>query len=82
MGRRILEYLIQHPQRLEHHAEKRHAGAEILDLTISNPTCAGFDYPSEEILAALSDPRALIYDSQPRGLLSAREAVAEWYAAR
>ena len=62
--------------------KERHAGAEILDLTISNPTRAGFEYPREEILAALSDARALIYDPQPRGILFAREAVAKWYAAR
>ncbi|HEV8144936.1 MAG TPA: pyridoxal phosphate-dependent aminotransferase [Bryobacteraceae bacterium] len=62
--------------------KKRQARAEILDLTISNPTRAGFEYPRDEILAALTDPSALIYDPQPRGLLSAREAVADWYAAR
>lgn len=63
-------------------AEKRRTGAETLDLTISNPTRAPFQYPRDEILAALSDPRALIYDPQPRGLLSAREALAAWYAVR
>jgi len=51
----------------------------ILDLTESNPTRAGFEYPREEILKALADPRALRYDPEPRGLLSAREAVASYY---
>jgi alanine-synthesizing transaminase len=51
----------------------------VLDLTESNPTRAGFEYPAEEILAALSDARALRYEPDPRGLLSAREAVAEYY---
>jgi alanine-synthesizing transaminase len=54
---------------------KRH----VLDLTESNPTRAGFEYPGEQILAALADPRALRYDPEPRGLLSAREAVAGYY---
>lgn len=51
----------------------------MLDLTESNPTRAGFEYPREEILDALADPRALRYDPDPRGLLSAREAVASYY---
>ena len=51
----------------------------VLDLTESNPTRAGFEYPGEEILGALADARALRYDPEPRGLLSAREAVAKYY---
>jgi alanine-synthesizing transaminase len=60
-------------------AEKRRTGAEILDLTQSNPTHAGFSYP-EEIVAALADPRALRYDPQPAGSPAAREAVCRYYA--
>src|SRR5450432_2166089 len=63
-------------------AEKRRAGADILDLTESNPTHAGLDYAGDELLAALADPRALRYDPEPRGLLSAREAVSGYFAAR
>ena len=63
-------------------AEKRKSGATVLDLTESNPTRAGFDYPGEEILAALADERALRYDPDPRGLVSAREAVSHYYAER
>lgn len=62
--------------------EKRRAGARVLDLTESNPTHAGFHYPTEELLAALADPVALRYDPDPRGLLAAREAVSHYYAAR
>lgn len=61
---------------------KRAEGAEIVDLTITNPTRAGFDYPATQILSSLSDPRSLSYDPHPAGLLSAREAVAEYYAER
>ncbi len=57
----------------------RQTKAHILDLTESNPTRAGLEYPSDEILAALSDAHALRYDPEPRGLLSAREAVANYY---
>jgi len=60
-------------------ADKRRAGAAILDLTESNPTRAGFSYPAE-IAEALADPRALRYDPQPAGLLTAREAVCRYYA--
>lgn len=63
-------------------AEKRRKGAAILDLTESNPTRAALDYPGGELLAALADPRALQYDPDPRGLLAAREGVAEYYAQR
>jgi alanine-synthesizing transaminase len=51
----------------------------VLDLTESNPTHAGLAYPREEILSALADARALRYDPEPRGLLSAREAVSNYY---
>jgi hypothetical protein len=63
-------------------AEKRANGAAILDLTESNPTRAALNYPREELLTAFADPRALTYDPDPRGLLSAREAVSEYYAQR
>ncbi len=60
-------------------SELRKTKPHVLDLTVSNPTQAGFEYPSEEILAALADPRSLRYDPEPRGLLSAREAVSSYY---
>ena len=63
-------------------AEKRREGAAVLDLTESNPTRAGLVYPDGEILAALADPRSLRYDPDPRGLVSAREAVSQYYAER
>jgi alanine-synthesizing transaminase len=62
--------------------EKRRAGARVLDLTESNPTRAGLDYPEERILAALADRRGLLYQPDPRGLESAREAVAAYYRQR
>jgi len=59
--------------------ELQASGAEILDLTVSNPTCADLHYEAEAILPALVNPRAMIYDPQPLGLRSAREAVAAYY---
>src|SRR5260370_2164668 len=54
--------------------EVRAAGREVLDLTISNPTRAGFDYDEAAILAALQSPRAMYYASQPKGFLTAPQA--------
>lgn len=61
---------------------QRRSGAELFDLTASNPTTCGFAYPEQEILAALADPRALIYRPESKGLREAREAVAEYYRGR
>jgi alanine-synthesizing transaminase len=55
------------------------AGREVLDLTLSNPTQAQLTFNADEILAALSNPKAMDYDPQPKGLLSARQAVADYY---
>ena len=59
--------------------EARASGQEILDLTVSNPTEAGILPDSEIVLAALANPEAMHYDPQPRGLLSARQAVCRYY---
>src|SRR6266853_2239314 len=60
-------------------AEARASGKTILDLTISNPTEAGIRPDTNAVLAALSNPEAMHYDPQPRGLLSARQAVCRYY---
>ena len=54
-------------------------GREVLDLTISNPTRAELHYDAETILQSLVNPQAIDYDPQPKGLRSAREAVAGYY---
>ena len=63
-------------QAIERH---RQSGRALLDLTVSNPTTSGFNYPQQEILAALADPRALRYAPESKGLPEARAAVAEYY---
>jgi aspartate/methionine/tyrosine aminotransferase len=62
--------------------EVRASGKEILDLTVSNPTRAGIEYDGAAILDSLRNLKSLDYDPQPKGLLSAREAVAEYYRER
>jgi alanine-synthesizing transaminase len=58
------------------------SGATLLDLTIGNPTSAGLPYAAKDILAALADPRGLVYAPEPLGSSAAREAVARDWTAR
>ena len=60
--------------------EKRLAGARILDLTESNPTHAGIEYPPG-VLASLGAEAALSYEPEPFGLRAARETIAREYGA-
>jgi aspartate/methionine/tyrosine aminotransferase len=53
----------------------------VVDLTESNPTRAGFDYPSG-MLAPLADPTGLLYEPGPFGRLDARQAISRDYARR
>jgi len=59
--------------------EARSSGTRVLDLTISNPTRAGLLYEEKQILQSLSSPRSMDYDPQPKGLPTARAAVADYY---
>lgn len=54
-------------------ARQRCAG-NFIDLTVSNPTECGFDYPPD-LLLPLAEPAGLSYRPDPLGLASAREAV-------
>jgi aspartate/methionine/tyrosine aminotransferase len=67
------------PNRLTRAVQRaRLSGAQLLDLTLSNPTAASIPYPSS-ILDTLADPRGLRYEPAPLGLPAARVAVAEDY---
>jgi len=57
----------------------RSNGTRVFDLTISNPTRAGLQYDEPLILQSLASPQAMDYDPQPKGLPSARAAVAAYY---
>jgi alanine-synthesizing transaminase len=59
--------------------EARAAGRRLIDLTVSNPTVCGFEYDADAILKPLASVGALTYDPDPRGMRSAREAVARYY---
>ena len=62
--------------------DARSRGVRLLDLTASNPTRVGLRYDSAAILGALGSERAMDYDPQAKGLLSAREAVGGYYRER
>jgi alanine-synthesizing transaminase len=56
------------------------SGRKIFDLTASNPTVIGLQYDKDLLLAALSNRESLAYQPTPKGMLSARKAVAAYYA--
>ena len=61
-------------------AAHRANGKHLLDLTISNPTECGFQYDEKAIREALSGAGVTAYEPNPKGLPSARVAVAQYYA--
>jgi hypothetical protein len=71
---------------LAHAEAERRAGASpdrrLFDLTLSNPTQAGLPYPVAAIAQAFANPAAAVYQPTPRGLATARAAVAADYARR
>ncbi|MGH9864746.1 MAG: pyridoxal phosphate-dependent aminotransferase [Candidatus Acidiferrales bacterium] len=62
-------------------AQHRASGKPLFDLTASNPTECGFLYDTAAILRALSNPAAMIYQPEPRGLATTRRAITEYYVA-
>jgi len=62
--------------------ERRERGVPILDLTESNPTRCGLALAGEMVLGPLHNPRALVYEPEPRGLAAARDAVTAYYSER
>jgi alanine-synthesizing transaminase len=54
----------------------RARGVRLIDLTETNPTRVGLEYPGG-CLDGLASAASLAYDPQPFGLMAAREAVAE-----
>lgn len=59
----------------------RATGRELIDLTVTNPTVVGIEYPAS-LLAALADPAAGRYDPHPLGSWNAREAIVRDYERR
>ncbi len=62
-------------------ARRRASGQALIDLTASNPTKVGFAYPPD-LLASLAFPANLVYEPEPAGIESARQAVADELAKR
>src|SRR5690349_21834792 len=52
------------------------AGRVRFDLTSGNPTRVDLPYDREAVLAAISQPSAMVYEPEPFGLRSARAVVA------
>ena len=67
----------RYTEALESH---RRAGMELLDLTASNPTTIGLAFRDNELLRSFTQRDALTYEPIAQGMLSAREAVAAYYA--
>lgn len=63
-------------------AQYRASARPLLDLTASNPTECGFHYDAAAIRASLAAEAVLQYQPEPKGLPSARAAVAAYYAER
>ncbi|HEX3695589.1 MAG TPA: pyridoxal phosphate-dependent aminotransferase [Polyangia bacterium] len=61
---------------------RHQAGGAVLDLTVSNPTTVDLPYPVAALREALAPPEVATYAPAPRGLPSARAAVAADYARR
>ncbi len=51
----------------------------LIDLTESNPTACGFQYPKDKILTALSQEQNMVYAPCAQGSLEARRAVSRYY---
>jgi alanine-synthesizing transaminase len=71
------------PNRLSQLVDRlRREGRHLIDLTTSNPTAVGLGYPDAELAEALGAGATAPYAPSPRGLVSARRAVADFLASR
>jgi aspartate/methionine/tyrosine aminotransferase len=55
----------------------KRASVPLLDLTISNPTVCGIDYPRDAIVSALTDQQLFNYKPDPKGMEITRIAISE-----
>lgn len=73
----------RHPNKLSQLLqERRRQGTPVYDLTISNPTEAGFEYPLRDILSLPVQDAIGRYTPHPLGAAPAREAVASYYSSK
>ena len=57
-------------------AERSARGLDVIDLTETNPTRVGLEYPEEELAELLRRGAAADYEPHPLGIPEAREALA------
>jgi len=57
----------------------KRASIPLLDLTTSNPSACGIEYPRDAIIHALTDQQLFNYKPDPKGLKIARIAISEAY---
>ncbi|MDR2513395.1 MAG: pyridoxal phosphate-dependent aminotransferase [Puniceicoccales bacterium] len=60
-------------------AARRKSGLPVFDLTIANPSQAGFVWSCEELSQSLVNSENSFYAPEPRGLLEARKHIAQYY---
>lgn len=81
-----VSHKFQFPKELNQLSEKltefKRKGSVYIDLTVSNPTLAGLNYPETEIKALLAKNEIFQYAPHPKGLLNARKAIVEYYQNR
>lgn len=63
-------------------SQKLRRGVDVIDLTLTNPTRAGFTYPENQIREAFAAASDGEYSPDPLGLPEARSAVSDYYRAR
>jgi len=63
-------------------SRKNQEGKDVIDMTLSNPTRAGFTYPYDKISDAFSAASFAVYSPEPRGTPEARAAVCTYYETR
>lgn len=63
-------------------AARRSGGLPLLDLTVSNPNAARLGDTELPLHLAFASAPSFAYSPHPQGALSAREAIAFWYANR
>ena len=68
------------PSELEEEFVVASTDGPLLDLTVSNPTACGLGLSASDLLNPLSSIGSLCYSPDPKGLLSARESVTDYYA--
>jgi alanine-synthesizing transaminase len=79
---RRLPWSVSQNRLSEEIAALRRSGRPLLDLSNTNPTVAGLDYPHAQMAAALSRVRDYTYHPQARGTADARRVIASHYARR